>query len=65
MLAERNTRGLDSVVANADAMHLRADKLIGRPEASEEEAELALITNTVERYEATRWPEDKVPAGKG
>jgi hypothetical protein len=44
---------------------LRADKLIGCTEGSEEEAELALITGTVESYEATRWPEGKVPEGKG
>jgi hypothetical protein len=29
------------------------------------QAELALITDTVERYEATRWPDGKVRGGKG
>jgi hypothetical protein len=35
------------------------------PEESEEAVELALITDTVERYEAKRWPDGKVPDGKG
>jgi hypothetical protein len=58
-----------SLTADADAMHsllvLRADKLAGCTEGSEEEAELALLTDTIERYEATRWPDGKVPNGKG
>jgi hypothetical protein len=57
------------LTANADAMHallvLRADALMGCPEESEGAAELALITDTIERYEASRWPDGKVPAGKG
>ena len=56
------------LTADADAMHsllvLRADALM-RCEESEGAAELALITDTLERYEAKRWPEGKVPEGKG
>ncbi len=58
-----------SLVADADAMHsllvLRADALMGCPEESVGAAELSLITDTLERYEATRWPDGKVPEGKG
>ena len=57
------------LTADADAMHsllvLRADALMRYPEESEGGAELALITDTLERYEAKRWPEGKVPEGKG
>jgi hypothetical protein len=54
---------------DADAMHallvLRADKLGGCTEGSDEEAELKMIAETVMSYEAKRWPEGKVPGGKG
>jgi hypothetical protein len=57
------------LTADADAMHsllvLRADALMRCPEESEGAAELALISDTLERYEATRWPDGKVPEGKG
>jgi len=46
----------------ADALHTllvkRADALMGCIEGSEEEAELAA-------YERKRWPDGKVPGGKG
>ena len=52
----------------ADAMHalliLRADKLEGCTEGSEEEAELKSIANVVDDYEACRWPNGAVPGGK-
>ena len=54
---------------DADAMHallvLRADKLAGCTEGSEEESELKMIAETVCAYEAKRWPDGVVPRGKG
>ena len=55
--------------AEADAMHsllvLRADKLACATEGSDEESELKMIADTVSAYEAKRWPDGKVPGGKG
>src|SRR5262249_1400507 len=55
--------------AEADAMHallvLRADALMGAPEASDGATELQHITDAVEAYEIKRWPGGKVPGGKG
>ena len=57
------------VLDDADAMHallvLRADALDGCAEGSEEAAEMERIVDTVERYEAKRWPDGKVGGGKG
>jgi len=53
----------------ADAMHSllvrRADALMGCLEGSEEEVELQEIVTVIEAYERKRWPEGKVPGGKG
>jgi hypothetical protein len=53
----------------ADAMHsllvLRADKLTGCTEGSDEELELKRIADTVRPYEEKRWPDGVVPGGKG
>jgi len=55
--------------AEADAMHvllvLRADVLVGAPEASDGTIELQHITDAVEAFEIKRWPRGKVPGGKG
>ena len=52
-----------------DAMHgllvMRADVLMGAPEASNGATELQHITDAVEGYEIRRWPRGKVPGGKG
>ena len=56
-------------MAEADAMHAqlmkRVDELDGCLESSLEEAELADIANVLEAYEAKRWPEGRIPGGKG
>jgi hypothetical protein len=60
---------LTKLTKEADAMHallvLRADALMGCTESSEEEEELSAITDAIEAYEAKRWPEGKIPGGKG
>jgi len=57
------------MTTESDAMHgvlvQRADTLWGCLEGSDEEAELKRIVNTIEVYEAVRWPTGKVNGGKG
>jgi hypothetical protein len=57
---------LAKLTKEADAMHallvLRADALMGCTEGSPEEEELASLTDAIE---AKRWPEGKIPGGKG
>jgi hypothetical protein len=52
-----------------DRMHallvLRADQLAGSIKGTAEEAELEAIADVLEDYEAVRWPDGKVPGGKG
>ena len=61
--------GVDGLTADAEAMHalliLRADALSGHTENSDEAAELETITDTIERYEAKRWPNGRADGGKG
>jgi hypothetical protein len=60
---------MPDLVAEADVLHsllvLRADKLSSCGEGSEEETELQLIADSVMAYEDKRWPDGKVPGGKG
>ena len=44
---------------------LRTDELEGCAENSEEARELAMIAETHGAYECKRWPDGKVPGGKG
>lgn len=61
--------GAQAMHDEADAMHallvLRADKIEGYAENSEEETEFGMLCEVIETYEAKRWPEGKVPGGKG
>ena len=61
--------GVVSLVREADLMHAllvqRADQLDGCTENSPEERELEAIADAIEAYERKRWPEGKVPGGKG
>ena len=41
------------------------DDLAGCIEGLPEEAEPAAFTNMIEAYERQRWPEGKIPGGKG
>ena len=43
----------------------RADALMGCTENSPEEAELAALTDVIKAYERQRWPEGRIPGGKG
>jgi hypothetical protein len=57
------------MLSAADSMHTalvsRADALMGYTEGSPEEAELSSIADAIEPYEAVRWPNGKIPGGKG
>jgi hypothetical protein len=58
-----------SIIPEADAMlallMARADELGACTEGSAEEKELETIVNAIEAYEVKRWPEGKIPGGKG
>jgi hypothetical protein len=69
---ERANNSADAVTRLSevtDKMHgllmERADALMGCVEGSPEEAELVALTDVIEAYERQRWPEGKIPGGKG
>lgn len=43
----------------------RADALAGCTEDSEEAAELAALVDAIDAYELVRWPQGRIPGGKG
>jgi hypothetical protein len=43
----------------------RADALMGSTEGSPQEAELAALTDAIDAYETVRWPDGRIPSGKG
>jgi hypothetical protein len=63
------TDALSHLADVTDRMHGllmdRADALLGCLKRSAEEAELAVLTDIIEAYEAKRWPDGKIPGGKG
>ncbi len=58
-----------NLTPEADRLHAllveHADELGGCPDGSPEDAELKSITGALEAYEAKRWPDQKIPGGKG
>jgi hypothetical protein len=56
------------IVVEADKMHtllvMRSDALAGCTEGSLEEMELKTIAETIDAYEAKRWPDGAAPGGK-
>jgi hypothetical protein len=57
------SRCLVSQVAGSSVR--RADQLEGCAEGSREDQEFEAIADAIEAYEVKRWPEGKVPGGKG
>jgi hypothetical protein len=58
------------MLPEADAMHAllvsRADELDGCTKGSPpEDAECIKLVEAIEAYEAKRWPDGKIPGGKG
>jgi hypothetical protein len=60
---------IEAPTAITDRMHARlvtrADALEGCPEGSPEKTEFAALADAIGTYEAVRWPDGRVPGGKG
>jgi len=63
------TGALSRLADVTDRMHAmlvqRADELMGCAENSPEGTELAALTDVIVAYESRRWPQGKIPGGKG
>ena len=65
----RGGPAIEAPVDITDRMHAllvtRADELMSCPRGSPEEVELETLAHAIEAYEAVRWPEGRIPGGKG
>jgi hypothetical protein len=63
------SNGMSPASAITDALHAllvkRSDDLEGCTEGSDEEHELAAITDAIEAYQAVRWPLGRTQGGEG
>jgi 4-hydroxy-3-methylbut-2-en-1-yl diphosphate synthase IspG/GcpE len=67
--ARGTTEAMSHLAEVTDRMHSllmdHADALMGCTENSPGEAELAALAGVIETYERQRWPDGKIPGGKG
>jgi hypothetical protein len=55
----------DPVTVEADRLHALLIKLVGIASEPREAGQLEEIAEAVKAYEVVRWPDGKVPGGKG